>query len=148
MNALGYLPLTQEKRHTSWLRIPFGKLAWITVSLPFFSFIFCVIWSVLFNFEKATFTHCKVCQHSLTLFLFFLLPNLLQTFYDFFLYRWTTTYPLSQLLLATLVLSEMCGGLPLALMHCHGFLWPLNITAITKLFFINGLTHWLLWHAG
>lgn len=61
MNALsGYLPLAQDKRQVSWLRIPFGKLAWVTVSLPLFSFIFCVIWSVLFNFDKATFTHCKV----------------------------------------------------------------------------------------
>ncbi|KAJ1526783.1 hypothetical protein ONE63_008356 [Megalurothrips usitatus] len=60
MNALGYLPLAQDKRQTSWLRVPFGKLAWITVSLPLFAFIFCVIWSVLFNFDRATFTHCKV----------------------------------------------------------------------------------------
>ncbi|XP_067009488.2 post-GPI attachment to proteins factor 2-like [Anabrus simplex] len=42
------------------LRIRFEKLVWGTVSLPLLSFIFCIIWSILYNFEKSTYTHCEV----------------------------------------------------------------------------------------
>lgn len=41
-------------------RIPFAKCSWGTLFLPLFAFIFCVVYSVLFNFESATFTHCNV----------------------------------------------------------------------------------------
>ncbi|GAB0096333.1 Post-GPI attachment to proteins factor 2 [Sergentomyia squamirostris] len=47
-------------RETPWLRIPFGKFAFRVVSLPFFSFLFCVAWSVIFYFDRATATHCHV----------------------------------------------------------------------------------------
>lgn len=40
--------------------VPFGKFALATVSLPFFSFIFCVIWCVLYFYERSTATHCNV----------------------------------------------------------------------------------------
>ncbi|XP_047119126.1 post-GPI attachment to proteins factor 2-like [Schistocerca piceifrons] len=54
-----YLPLHHKKKGYT-LSIPFGKVAWVTVSLPLTSFIFCVIWSILFNFERSTYTHCQV----------------------------------------------------------------------------------------
>lgn len=41
-------------------RINFGKFAVIVVSLPLLSFIFCVIWSILFFFKRSTATHCDV----------------------------------------------------------------------------------------
>ncbi|CAD6998941.1 post-GPI attachment to proteins factor 2 [Ceratitis capitata] len=41
-------------------RIPFGRIAITVVSLPLSSFIFCVIWSLLFEFERSTSTHCDV----------------------------------------------------------------------------------------
>lgn len=41
-------------------RISFGSFSLTTVSLPFLSFIFCVIWCLLFFFERSTDTHCKV----------------------------------------------------------------------------------------
>ncbi|KAG8196578.1 hypothetical protein JTE90_014139 [Oedothorax gibbosus] len=44
----------------SHLRLKFPTIAVYTVSLPLASFIFCVLWSLLFNFERATFTHCQV----------------------------------------------------------------------------------------
>uniref|UniRef100_A0A336LW04 CSON002692 protein n=1 Tax=Culicoides sonorensis TaxID=179676 RepID=A0A336LW04_CULSO len=40
--------------------VPFGRFAVIVVSLPLFSFIFCVLYSVLFYFERSTATHCHV----------------------------------------------------------------------------------------
>ncbi|XP_065215616.1 post-GPI attachment to proteins factor 2-like isoform X2 [Planococcus citri] len=43
-----------------YLCFPLSKLIWCTISLPFFAFIFCVVWSILYNFEETTFTHCKV----------------------------------------------------------------------------------------
>jgi len=54
-----YLPL-HHKSKGFVLKVPFAKLAWVTVSLPLLSFIFCVIWSILFHFERATYTHCEV----------------------------------------------------------------------------------------
>ncbi|XP_063222761.1 post-GPI attachment to proteins factor 2-like [Bacillus rossius redtenbacheri] len=54
-----YLPLYHKNKGFA-VRLPFGKLAWVTVSLPLLSFIFCVLWSILFNFERATYTHCEV----------------------------------------------------------------------------------------
>ncbi|XP_055919813.1 post-GPI attachment to proteins factor 2-like [Eupeodes corollae] len=42
------------------IQIAFGRFAIYTVCLPLLSFIFCVIWSVLFFFERSTFTHCDV----------------------------------------------------------------------------------------
>jgi hypothetical protein len=54
-----YLPL-HHKSKGFILKVPFGKVAWTTVSLPLLSFIFCVIWSILFHFERATYTHCEV----------------------------------------------------------------------------------------
>lgn len=148
MNALsGYLPLAQDKRQVSWLRIPFGKLAWVTVSLPLFSFIFCVIWSVFFNFEKATFTHCKVRYnlkkkkstyrlYLLTLFNFFFLTV-------FSMFRLTIICRLSLRQLAILALSEMFGEQQLVLMHFHGYWLPQNITAFIEQSYINGHTFWL-----
>lgn len=55
-----YEPLATQ---TFFLKIPFGKFAVATVSLPFFSFIFCVIWSVLYFFERSTATHCGVSNY-------------------------------------------------------------------------------------
>lgn len=40
--------------------IKFGKFAVYVVFLPLLSFIFCVFWSILFYFERATSTHCHV----------------------------------------------------------------------------------------
>lgn len=43
-----------------FLQIPFGKFAVAIVSLPFFSFIFCVLWSIFYYYDRATATHCGV----------------------------------------------------------------------------------------
>ena len=59
MKGSEYLPLPHKSKGFV-LKVPFGKLAWVTVSLPLLSFIFCVIWSILFHFERATYTHCEV----------------------------------------------------------------------------------------
>lgn len=40
--------------------ISFGRFSVIVVSLPFFGFIFCVLYSVLFYFKQSTGTHCHV----------------------------------------------------------------------------------------
>lgn len=42
------------------IEIPFGKFALVVVSLPFFSFIFCVLWCILYFYERSTATHCGV----------------------------------------------------------------------------------------
>ncbi|XP_015903821.1 post-GPI attachment to proteins factor 2-like [Parasteatoda tepidariorum] len=44
----------------SRMQLKFPTLALYTVSLPLVSFVFCVLWSILYNFERATFTHCHV----------------------------------------------------------------------------------------
>lgn len=40
--------------------LSFAKVAWFTVTLPFLAFVFCVVWSVFYNFEHSTSTHCQV----------------------------------------------------------------------------------------
>lgn len=42
------------------LKVPFGKFALTVVSLPLFSFVFCVLWSLLYFFQRSTATHCGV----------------------------------------------------------------------------------------
>ncbi|KAG8323259.1 Post-GPI attachment to proteins factor 2 [Homalodisca vitripennis] len=60
VNTTGYLPLNYRQSKGFVVRIPFEKLAWSTCLLPLSSFVFCVIWSLLYNFDDSTFTHCKV----------------------------------------------------------------------------------------
>ncbi|CRL00411.1 CLUMA_CG013678, isoform A [Clunio marinus] len=43
--------------------ISFSRFSLITVSLPLFSFIFCVSYSLLFFFEQSTSTHCHVWNY-------------------------------------------------------------------------------------
>lgn len=62
MIARQYEPLTASAR-TYLFEIPFGKFAVTIVSLPFFSFIFCVLWSVLYFYERSTATHCGVINY-------------------------------------------------------------------------------------
>lgn len=45
------------------LTISFGKFSLITVSLPLFSFGFCVAYSLFFFFEQSTSTHCHVWNY-------------------------------------------------------------------------------------
>ena len=40
--------------------VSFQKLALVTLSLPLCGFIFCVLWSILYNFVDSTSTHCGV----------------------------------------------------------------------------------------
>jgi len=54
------LPDSSEKAKFT---IAFGKFSLITVSLPLFSFIFCVAYSVIFFFEESVSTHCHVWNY-------------------------------------------------------------------------------------
>lgn len=44
----------------SAFRIRFGKLAVFIVMFPIVGFLFCVVWSLLYNFDQANATHCLV----------------------------------------------------------------------------------------
>lgn len=55
-----YIPLTEDDMSKVRLVVPFSRVAWLTVLLPFLAFVFCVAWSVLYNFEHSTSTHCQV----------------------------------------------------------------------------------------
>ncbi|XP_016919441.1 post-GPI attachment to proteins factor 2 [Apis cerana] len=55
-----YIPLVGDDMLQTRYVLHFAKLAWFTVSLPFFAFLFCITWSVVYNFEHSTSTHCKV----------------------------------------------------------------------------------------
>lgn len=49
-----YAPATRR------MHVPFTLVSLGTVSLPLFAFLFCVVWSVLYDFERSTMTHCAV----------------------------------------------------------------------------------------
>lgn len=55
-----YKILYDEYETSYYIRLPFAKFSWLTVCLPLFAFLFAVVYSVLFNFDSATFTHCNV----------------------------------------------------------------------------------------
>ncbi|KAJ8937268.1 hypothetical protein NQ314_011974 [Rhamnusium bicolor] len=52
--------LYSEYEFSPYVRIPFEKFALIIVCFPLLAFMFCISYSVLFNFESATYTHCQV----------------------------------------------------------------------------------------
>uniref|UniRef100_A0A182IMP2 CWH43-like N-terminal domain-containing protein n=1 Tax=Anopheles atroparvus TaxID=41427 RepID=A0A182IMP2_ANOAO len=51
-------PIAGMRRST--LRIRFGRVAVLTALLPVAGFLFCLVWSLLYNFEQANATHCMV----------------------------------------------------------------------------------------
>lgn len=54
------LPLYERLNSPKRIQFSFGRFAVYVVCLPLLSFIFCVVWSLLFFFERSTFTHCDV----------------------------------------------------------------------------------------
>lgn len=51
---------TNEFEINPWLRVSFTKFSCFTVCIQLFAFLFCIIYSVLFHFTSATYTHCHV----------------------------------------------------------------------------------------
>ncbi|XP_060531759.1 post-GPI attachment to proteins factor 2-like [Cylas formicarius] len=43
-----------------YIRLPFERILILVVCFPLVAFLFCVSYSVLFNFESSTYTHCQV----------------------------------------------------------------------------------------
>lgn len=121
-----YIPLVEGDMLKARFVLDFAKLAWFTVSLPFFAFIFCIIWSIVYDFEHSTSTHCKVfifliCWYQILRMFFTYLHNT-QVYSDFNVYntmciiilfctRFITFYHQSLLLLDITGRKEMCGKL-------------------------------------
>lgn len=55
-----YALLYNDYENTASFRVPFGTFTWAVVCLPLFAFLFCIVYSVLFHFTSATYTHCHV----------------------------------------------------------------------------------------
>lgn len=54
---------TGNKLSAAKFTIGIGKFSLITVSLPLFSFIFCVTYSLVYFFEQSTSTHCHTWNY-------------------------------------------------------------------------------------
>lgn len=55
-----YTLLYNDYENSPCFRVAFGSFSWAVVCLPLFAFLFCIIYSVSFNFTSATYTHCHV----------------------------------------------------------------------------------------
>jgi hypothetical protein len=61
-----YQQLKEENGHADKgpiFTISFGRFSLLTVTLPLFSFLFCVAYSLIFFFEQSTSTHCHVWNY-------------------------------------------------------------------------------------
>lgn len=58
-SKIKYIPL-HDSGNSVRIHLPSNKIVTCIVSIQFFSFIFCIIWSILYNFEDSTSTHCHV----------------------------------------------------------------------------------------
>ncbi|XP_017858283.1 PREDICTED: post-GPI attachment to proteins factor 2 isoform X2 [Drosophila arizonae] len=56
-----YERLNDPKR--VFFHITFARLALTALSLPLSAFCFCVVWSLVFDFARSTFTHCDVANY-------------------------------------------------------------------------------------
>lgn len=54
-----YRLLYEDYESKHYFRFSYSKFSVATLCFPFFSFIFCVVYSLLFNFERVTSTHCN-----------------------------------------------------------------------------------------
>lgn len=55
-----YALLYNDYEISPCFRVHFGTFSWAVVCLPLFAFLFCIIYSVVFHFTTATYTHCHV----------------------------------------------------------------------------------------
>ena len=59
--AVSYHHVSNEEHKIETVKIiSFSKLAIFTVALPLCGFMFCIIWSLAYNFVESTSTHCGV----------------------------------------------------------------------------------------
>lgn len=56
------LPHGGAERDKPLLRLKFNVFVAVTVCLPLFGFFTCVIISLLYHYNEATYTHCQVCN--------------------------------------------------------------------------------------
>uniref|UniRef100_T1JLR0 Splicing factor YJU2 n=1 Tax=Strigamia maritima TaxID=126957 RepID=T1JLR0_STRMM len=53
----------QSLSEKTLVRLSVPKVALITLAFPFGAFITCILWSIKYDFEAATFTHCRVSNY-------------------------------------------------------------------------------------
>lgn len=60
------VPYGSVDRDKPLVRVPFTRLAVITVCLPLLGLITCIVLSLLYHYNDATYTHCQVSKHTHT----------------------------------------------------------------------------------
>lgn len=87
-----------QKNGNHGIVISFFKFGWVTISLPFFSFLFCVIWSIMYNFAEANATHCAVDNY---------LPSVSAAIGAFYPQKYVWMFSISLHFIPRLIVSQM-----------------------------------------
>lgn len=133
-SKINYIPLHESGKSVRF-RLPCNKIVICVVSIQFFSFIFCILWSILYNFEDSTSTHCHV---------FNFLPSISSAIgsYSPQKYVWNTAVTLALLPRLCVVImyqklyTELLIPKASSIKHFAGFL------NTTEIFMLVGLSYW------
>ncbi|EEB20288.1 fgf receptor activating protein, putative [Pediculus humanus corporis] len=125
-----------KKRNFFSFKISIPSVTWLCVTSSFLTFFFCVIWSILYNFEEANATHCSVENF---------LPSISAAIGHFYpqIYVWNTSVILQmipRLKIATIYLHYYSSVIHEKYFHLCYLSWIFNICELWALLGLSLIT--------